>query len=205
MVSVTWIWSAVPTADRTPFSTTERVVPVTVLVTERVKSRDRVRIARSVVCGVGSTRSIEPDSVAVCPSLVNVQPVKSMFTESGTGSPSELVTGDGVRVGVQLADVAGITGAPGIGATANGMPVATSSVTPPASEAASVVTTSATALASACERTGVWGEVVGEVEHAANSETVRAPAARRQTVPVVRRMRRSSDDSGTGRYRGDAG
>ena len=91
--------------------------------------------------------SIEPLSVTVCPSPVNVQPVKSTRTESGTGSPSEFVTGDGVRVGVQLTDDGAIAGAPGIGARANGMPVAASSVAAPTSEAASVAMTSATALA----------------------------------------------------------
>src|SRR2546430_11279804 len=44
--------------------------------------------------------------------------VKSTRTESGTGSPSELVDGDGVRVGVQLAVDGAIAGSPGIGATA---------------------------------------------------------------------------------------
>src|SRR5207244_9107203 len=90
---------------------------------------------------------------------LNVQPVKSMRTESGTGSPSELVGGDGLRVGVQLADDVAIAGAPGMGATANGMPVAASSVAPPTSEAASVATTSATALAWGCVRTPCGGDV----------------------------------------------
>src|SRR3989442_5740597 len=103
--------------------------------------------------------SIEPLSVTVCASPLNVQPVKSMRTESGTGSPSELVGGDGLRVGVQLADDVAIAGAPGMGATANGRPVAASSVAPPASEAASVATTSATALAWGCVRTAFWGEI----------------------------------------------
>ncbi len=134
--------------------------------------------------------SIEPLSVTVCASPLNVQPVKSMRTESGTGSPSELVGGDGLRVGVQLADDVAIAGAPGMGATANGMPVAASSVAPPASEAASVVTTSATALAWGCVRTAFWGDVTGEVEHAANSAMVMVPAASRQTFRDVRRMRR---------------
>src|SRR5437016_142892 len=197
IVSVSWIWSGVPTTERTPFSTTERVVPVAV-VTLRVKAFERVRNARSVIAGVGSTMSIEPLSMTVCASPVNVQPVKSMRTESGTGSPSELVGGDGVRVGVQLADDVANAGAPGIGATANGMPVAASSVTPPASEAASVATTSATALASGCVRTGFWGDVKGEVEHAATNATVMVPAARRRTLQDMRRMRRSSDGSSTG-------
>src|SRR5437016_1852892 len=190
MVSASWIWSEVPTTERTPFSTTERVVPVAALVTVRVNALERVRNARSVIAGVGSTMSIEPLSVTLCASPVNVQPVKSMRTESGTGSPSELVGGDGVRVGVQLADDVASAGAPGIGATANGMPVAASSVAPPTSEAASVATTSATALASGCVRTGFWGDVTGEVEHAANRATVMAPAARRQTFRDMRRMRR---------------
>src|SRR5207244_13064824 len=82
----------------------------------------RVRNARSVIAGVGSTMSIEPLSVTVCASPLNVQPVKSMRTESGTGSPSELVGGDGLRVGVQLTDDVASAGAPGMGATANGMP-----------------------------------------------------------------------------------
>src|SRR5881396_1855167 len=205
MVSASWTWSAVGTTERTPFSTTERVVPVAALVTVRVKALERVRNARSVVAGVGSTMSIEPLSVTVCASPVNVQPVKSMRTESGTGSPSELVGGDGVRVGMQLADDVAIAGAPGIGATANGMPVAASSVAPPASEAASVPTTSATALASGCVRTGL-GDVEGESgEHAVNSATVMVPAARRQTLRDMRRMRRSSDGSSTGRCGDDAG
>src|SRR2546426_3335440 len=190
MVSASWTWLAVGTTERTPFSTTERVVPVAALVTLRVKALERVRNARSVIAGVGSTMSIEPLSVTVCASPVNVQPVKSMRTESGTGSPSELVGGDGGRVGVQLADDVAIAGAPGIGATANGMPVAASSVAPPASEAASVATTSATAVASGCVRTGFWGGVKGEVEHAATSATVMVPAVRRQTFRDVRRMRR---------------
>src|SRR5437773_2462681 len=196
MVSASWTWSAVGTTERTPFSTTERVVPVAALVTVRVKALERVRNARSVIAGVGSTMSIEPLSVTVCASPVNVQPVKSMRTESGTGSPSELVGGDGVRVGMQLAD--DVAGGPGIGATANGMPVAASSVAPPASEAASVATTSATALASGCVRTGFWGDVKGEVEHAATNAAVMVPAARRRTLQDMRRMRRSSDGSSTG-------
>src|SRR5207302_1333424 len=180
---------------RTPFSTTEREVPVAEVVTLRVKALERVRNARSVVVGVGSTMSIEPLRATVCPPSVNVQPVKSTRTESGTGSPSELVDGDGVRVGVQLADDGAIAGSPGIGATANGMPVAASSVAPPTSEAASDATTSATALACGCVSTGFWSEgaVEGEVEHAANSATVMVPAARRQILRDVRRMRRSSD------------
>src|SRR5213076_1656745 len=160
MVSASCTWSAVGTTERTPFSTTERVVPVVELVTVRVNAFERVRNARSVVPGVGSTMSIEPLSVTVCPSPVNVQPVKSMRTESGTGSPSEFVGGDGLRVGVQPAVGMAIAGAPGIGAAANGMPVAASSVAPPASEAASVATTSATALASGWVRTGL-GDVGG--------------------------------------------
>jgi len=44
------------------------------------------------------------------------------LTESGTGSPSEFVGEAGVTVGVQLPDAAGITGAPDMGATANGAP-----------------------------------------------------------------------------------
>src|SRR5256885_1122270 len=124
---------------------------------------------------------------------------KAMRTESGTGSPSELVGGDGLRVGVQLADDVAIAGAPGMGATANGMPVAAASVAPPASEAASVATTSATALASGWVRTGV-GDIEGESgEHAVNNATVMVPAVRRQTLRDVRRMRRSSDGSSTGR------
>src|SRR5881409_527788 len=190
IVSVSWIWSGVPITDRTPFSTTERVVPVAVLVTVRVNALLRVRNARSVIAGVGSTMSIEPLSVTVCASPLNVQPVKSMRTESGTGSPSELVGGDGLRVGAQLADDVAIAGAPGMGATANGMPVAASSVAPPASEAASVATTSATALAWGCVRTAFWGDVKGGVEHAANSAMVMVPAASRQTFRHVRRMRR---------------
>src|SRR5439155_1262594 len=160
MVSASWTWSAVGTTERTPFSTTERVVPVAALVTVRVKALERVRNARSVIAGVGSTMSIEPLSVTVCASPVNVQPVKSMRTESGTESAS--------------------------------------SVTPPASEAASVATTSATALASGCVRTGFWGDVKGEVEHAATNATVMVPAARRRTLQDMRRMRRSSDGSSTG-------
>src|SRR2546425_11736659 len=70
------------------------------------------------------------------------------------------------------------------------MPVAASSVAPPASEAASVATTSATALAWGCVRTAFWGDVKGEVEHAANSAMVMVPAASRQTFRDVRRMRR---------------
>src|SRR2546429_9434871 len=124
MVSVCWLWWGVPTTERTPFSTTERVVPVAELVTVRVNALERVRNARSVVAGVGSTMSIEPLSVTVCPSPVNEQPVKSTRTESGTGSPSELVGGDGLRGGVQLAGDVAIAGALGMGATANGMPVA---------------------------------------------------------------------------------
>src|SRR2546422_3451782 len=119
---------------------------------------------------------IDPLTVTLCASPVNVQPVKSMRTESGTGSPSELVGGDGVRVGVQLADDVASAGAPGIGATANGMPVAASSVAPPASEAASVATTSATALASGGVGTGFGGGVKGEGEHAASSAAVVGPA-----------------------------
>src|SRR3989442_1546721 len=119
--------------------------------------------------------SIEPLSVTVCASPVNVQPVKSMRTESGTGSPSELVGGDGVRVGVQLADDVASAGAPGIGATANGMPGAASSVAPPASEAASVATTSATALASGCVRTGFWGHGSGGVAERVTARTLRPP------------------------------
>src|SRR5436305_4837671 len=193
MVSASWTWSAVGTTERTPFSTTERVVPVAELVTVRVSPLERIRNARSVVAGVGSTMSIDPLTVTVCPSPVNVQPVKSTRTESGTGSPSELVGGDGLRVGMQVADDGASAGAPGIGAKANGMPVAASSVAPPTSEAASVATTSATALASGCVRTGFWGDVVGEVEHAANSATVTVPAAIRQGLGVIRRMRRSSE------------
>src|SRR5881409_3585414 len=115
MVSASCTWSAVGTTERTPFSTTERVVPVAALVTVRVKALERVRNARSVIAGVGSTMSIEPLSVTVCASPLNVQPAKSMRTESGTGSPSELVGGDGLRVGVQLADDVAIAGAPGMG------------------------------------------------------------------------------------------
>src|SRR5256884_6307666 len=157
MVSVCWLWWGVPTTERTPFSTTERVVPVAALVTVRVNALLRVRNARSVIAGVGSTMSIEPLSVTVCASPLNVQPVKSVRTESGTGSPSELVGGDGLRVGVQLADDVAIAGAPGMGAAANGMPVAASSVAPPTSEAASVATTSPTALASGWGTTGLGG------------------------------------------------
>src|SRR5438034_5419710 len=205
IVSVSWIWSGVPITDRTPFSTTERVVPVVVLVTVRVNALLRVRNARSVIAGVGSTMSIEPLSVTVCASPLNVQPVKSMRTESGTGSPSELVGGDGLRVGMQLADDVAIAGAPGMGAAANGMPVAASSVAPPTSEAASVATTSATALASGWVRTGL-GDVEGASgEHAVNTATVMVPAARRQTLRDMRRMRRSSDGSSTGRCGDDAG
>src|SRR5207249_4547800 len=101
---------------------TERVVPVAVLVTVRVNALLRVRNARSVIAGFGSTMSIEPLSVTVCASPLNVQPVISMRTESGTGSPSELVGGDGLRVGVQLAEHVAIAGAPSMGATANGIP-----------------------------------------------------------------------------------
>ncbi|PYP96425.1 MAG: hypothetical protein DMD34_05335 [Gemmatimonadetes bacterium] len=64
-----------------------------------------------------------------------------------------------------------------------------SSVAPPASEAASVVTTSATALASGCVSTEFWGDVDGDVEHAANSAMVMVPTARRQSFRDVRRMR----------------
>src|SRR2546429_5347917 len=110
-----------------------------------------------------------------------------------------------VRVGVQLADDVAIAGAPGMGATANGMPVAASSVAPPTSEAASVATTSATALAWGCVRTPFWGDVKGGVEHAANSAMVMVQAASRQTFRDVRRMRRSSDGSSTGRCGDDAG
>src|SRR5437667_1686755 len=204
MVSASCTWSAVGTTERTPFSTTERVVPVVELVTVRVNAFERVRNARSVVVGVGSTMSIEPLSVAVCPSPVNVQPVKSMRTESGTGSPSEFVTGDGVRVGVQVADDGAIAGAPGIGATANGMPVASSSVAPPTSEAASVATTSATALACGCVRTGFCGDVTGEVEQAANSATTIVPATTRAALGVTRRMRQSSDGFGCEQRCGNA-
>src|SRR5436189_1945549 len=205
MVSASCTWSAVGTTERTPFSTTERVVPVVELVTVRVNAFERVRNARSVVPGVGSTMSIEPLSVTVCPSPVNVQPVKSMRTESGTGSPSEFVGGDGLRVGMQLADDVAIAGAPGMGAAANGMPVAASSGAPPTSEAASVATTSATALASGWVRTGL-GDVEGESgEHAVNTATVMVPAVRRQTLRDMRRMRRSSDGSSTGRRGDDAG
>src|SRR5256886_949929 len=147
MVSASCTRSAVGTTERTPVSTTERVVPVAELVTVRVSALERIRNARSVVVGVGSTRSIEPLTATVCPSPVKVQPVKSTRTESGTGSPSELVGGDGLRVGVQVADDVASAGEPGIGATANGVPVAASSVAPSTSEAASVATTSATALA----------------------------------------------------------
>src|SRR2546429_5418734 len=197
--------SGVPITVRTPFSPTERVVPIVVLVTVRWNALLRVRNARSVIAGVGSTMSIEPLSVTVCASPLNVQPVKSMRTESGTGSPSELVGEDGLRVGVQLADDVAIAGAPGMGATANGMPVAASSVAPPASEAASVATTSATALASGCVRTGL-GDVEGESgEHAVNTATVMVPAGRRQALPRKGRRRRSSDGSSTGRCGDDAG
>src|SRR2546429_6901274 len=94
--------SGVPITVRTPFSPTERVVPIVVLVTVRVNALLRVRNARSVIAGVGSTMSIEPLSVTVCASPLNVQPVKSMRTESGTESPSELVAGDGPRQRLQL-------------------------------------------------------------------------------------------------------
>src|SRR5213596_2295720 len=190
MVSASWTWSAVGTTERTPFSTTERVENGVQLVTVRVSPLERIRNARSVVAGVGSTMSIDPLTVTVCPSPVNVQPVKSIRTESGTGSPSELVGGDGLRVGVHVADDVASAGAPGIGATANGMPVAASNVAPCDSAAASVATTSAMAFASGCVRTGFWGGVKGEVEHAATSATVMVRAVRRQTFRDVRRMRR---------------
>src|SRR5438034_5348173 len=204
MVSASWTWSAVGTTERT-FSTTERVVPVAELVTVRVSPLERIRNARSVAAGVGSTMSIDPLTVTVCPSPVNVQPVKSIRTESGTGSPSELVGGDGLRVGVHVADDVASAGAPGIGATANGMPVAASNVAPCDSAAASVATTSAMAFASGWVRTGL-GDVVGESgEHAVNNATVMVPATRRQTLRDMRRMRRSSDGSSTGRCEHDAG
>src|SRR3989442_4855127 len=97
--------------------------------------------------------SIEPLSVTVCASPLNVQPVKSMRTESGTGSPSELVGGDGLRVGVQLADDVAIASSPGMGATANCMPLTASCVSPPTSDAAAVAATSSTAFCLGCERT----------------------------------------------------
>src|SRR5437899_10703438 len=116
---------------------------------------------------------IDPLTVTVCPSPVNVQPVKSIRTESGTGSPSELVGGDGLRVGVQVADDVASAGAPGIGATANGMQVAASNVAPCDSAAASVATTSAMACASVCVRTG-WIKVEGgSGEHGENNATSR--------------------------------
>src|SRR5213592_4933159 len=73
------------------------------------------------------------------------------------------------------------------------------------SAAASVATTSAMAFASGWVRTGL-GDVVGESgEHAVNNATVMVPAARRQTLRNMRRMRRSSDGSSTGRCEHDAG
>src|SRR5207247_2090605 len=125
--------------------------------------------------------------------------------ETDMGSPSECTGWDCRRVGVQDADDVGMEGAPIIASTANGTPVAAPNVAPCDSAAASVATTSAMAFASGWVRTGL-GDVVGESgEHAVNNATVMVPATRRQTLRDMRRMRRSSDGSSTGRCEHDAG
>src|SRR4029077_6412535 len=185
MVSASCSALALPTTVRVPFSLAERVWFVAVLVRLRVKSVYRVRSAISVTVGVGSTKSIVPLSDAVYGGLLKLQPVKSMRPEAGTGSPSEFVGEAGLLVGVQLADAAGITGAPDIGAAANGVPVELLNVAPSGSAAASVVTTSATLLASAWVRTAL-GDV--DVVHAAKAATAMVPAANRQTLLGLRRI-----------------
>src|SRR5438093_12920137 len=59
MVSASCTWSAVGTTERTPFSTTERVVPVAELVTVIVNAVERVLYALSVVLGDGTSLEIE--------------------------------------------------------------------------------------------------------------------------------------------------
>src|SRR5882762_3570254 len=116
-----------------PFSLVERVWFVAVLVTLRPKS---------VVVGVGSTKSIVPLTVTVYDPLELVQPAKSTCTESGIGSPSEFAGEAGVRVGVHAA----VVPTPAGGASCANRPLPDAlKVIPSGRVATSLATTSPTA------------------------------------------------------------
>src|SRR5439155_3418817 len=102
------------------------------------------RRPKSVTLGVGSTKSIVPLMVTAYDPPEPVQPAKSTWTESGTGSPSEFTGEAGVRVGVQ----AGVAPAAVGGASWVNSPLPEPLKLKPSGRAAmSFATTSPTALA----------------------------------------------------------
>ena len=141
-----------------------------------MKSVKRVRSARSVTVGVGSTTSIVPRIVSASSPSTKAQPGNEIWTESGTRSPSEFVTGCGLMVGEHVAGSApNAPAAATTGPSPNEPPP--DSVRPSSSLCASAVVASPRDWAWAALSAGFWGVgAVVSVWHAATIAS--APAAR---------------------------
>ncbi len=166
---------------RMPFCLVEKVAPVALLVTLRMKSPNFHSIARSESVGVGSIMSIVPLSATVKRMPENEQPAKLNCSESGTRSPSLFAGGSGPIAGQGPDDNEGLVAEPPISA-ANGV-VLDSNVTLDARRSTSVVSSCAMSLASTREITCVG--CVAFSHATATSNTAAAPASVRVRERVV--------------------
>ena len=140
--------------------------------------------------------SMAPRIVSASAPSAKAQPGNVISTESGTRSPSEFTTGDGLSVGTH---VVGSTPSNAVAAMlGKNIPPPSERVMPSSSPCASAVIASPRERASSRLKAGVFGAVLSWLHAATRTSAMAAVAAGSQRRKGMESMIRPPEPSGTG-------